>query len=151
MASLDDHINKIKSATSELERTQVDDAILTTLDLIALVKLRLAEEGKRADGSSFSDYNPIYAGRREDKGLQVDRKDFNFTGRLYASIQPEVGVNAAGTVEVFIAPKGKDNEAKVAGQIKRDGNILQPSETEIREATAAHSQRRINRALGLLG
>lgn len=148
--SLDDHIKKMEAATAALAQTQVEDSLLTTLDMIALVKLRLASEGKRADGSDFTDYNPIYAQKRQGRGLRTGFKDFNVTGRLYASIQPEIGANGGGKVEAFIIARGAENEVKVAGQIKRDGNILQPSQSEVREATLAHSRRRIQRANDLL-
>lgn len=149
--TLSEHQAKLNRAATELVGTQLEDALLTTLDIIGLVKLRLASEGKRADGSDFSDYNPIYARQRDKKGLQTSMKDFNVTGRLYASIQPEVLSTQPGNVQVGIVPRGGDNEVKVAGQTKREGgNILQPSPDEIREATLAHSKRRIDRALALI-
>lgn len=114
--------------------------------MIAFVKLRLADGGGKADGGQFTDYSPIYSKQRQSKGLQVSHKDFNVTGQLYASIQPQIKAVELGKVEVDIVPRGADNQAKVAGQIKRDGNILQPSPAEIQDATQAHEQRRFARA-----
>jgi hypothetical protein len=51
-----------------------------------------------------------------------------------------------GEVHVDIVPRGADNQAKVAGQLNRDGNILEPSQTEINDATQAHQSRRFARA-----
>lgn len=144
--TIDAHIGSLRSALAELAKTQVEDCLLTTLDMIAFVKLRLAEGGGNSGGGQFSDYSPIYSKRRQEKGLQVGYKDFNVTGQLYASIQPEIRAAELGKVEVDIIPMGADNQAKVAGQIKRDGNILEPSQNEIQDATKAHEERRFTRA-----
>jgi hypothetical protein len=126
-----------------------EDALLTTLDVIALVKLRLAS-GENKDGGRFSDYSTLYAQKRANSGLQTEFKDFNVSGRLYASILPEaVEREQPGETQVDIIVKGEDNENKVAGQFKRDGNIIEPSESEISDTVDAWSKRRINRANSL--
>ena len=144
--TLDEHMAKLKAGLADLARTQVQDALLTTQDMIGFVKLRLAEGGGNARGSQFTDYSPIYSKKRAEKGLQTSFKDFNVTGRLYASILPEVKATQLGEVHVDIVPRGADNQAKAAGQLKRDGNILEPSQTEINDATQAHQSRRFARA-----
>lgn len=144
--TIDAHISSLRLALAELAATQVEDCLLTSLDMIAFVNLRLAEGGGKAGGGQFTDYSPIYSKQRQSKGLQVSHKDFNVTGQLYASIQPEVKAVELGKVEVDILPRGLDNQMKVVGQIKRDGNILQPSPAEIQDATKAHEQRRFARA-----
>lgn len=144
--SIDEHMAKLKAGLADLARTQVQDAVLTTQDMIGFVKLRLAEGGGNASGSQFTDYSPIYSKKRAEKGLQTGFKDFNVTGRLYASILPEVKATQLGEVHVDIVPRGADNQAKVAGQLNRDGNILEPSQTEINDATQAHQSRRFARA-----
>lgn len=150
--TLDEHGKFLEGAIAELARTQVDDCLLSTLDLIAGVKLRLAENGGNSEGGSFTDYSPIYAKTRAKKGLQQDFKDFNVTGQLYASIQPEVKGVSFGVVEVDIVPRGADNQAKVGGQFKREGgNILYPTDQGIQDTTDAHSQRRLARAQQIFG
>ncbi len=144
--SIDEHMAKLRAGLADLARTQVQDALLTTQDMIGFVKLRLAEGGGNARGSQFTDYSPIYSKKRAEKGLQTGFKDFNVTGRLYASILPEVKATQFGEVHVDIVPRGADNQAKVAGQLKHDGNILEPSQTEINDATQAHQSRRFARA-----
>lgn len=144
--SIDEHMAKLKAGLADLARTQVQDAVLTTQDMIGFVKLRLAEGGGNASGSQFTDYSPIYSKKRAEKGLQTGFKDFNVTGRLYASILPEVKATQLGEVHVDIVPRGSDNQAKVAGQLKLDGNILEPSQAEINDATQAHQSRRFARA-----
>ena len=144
--SIDEHMAKLRAGLADLARTQVQDALLTTQDMIGFVKLRLAEGGGNARGSQFTDYSPIYSKKRAEKGLQTGFKDFNVTGRLYASILPEVKATQLGEVHVDIVPRGADNQAKVAGQLKHDGNILEPSQTEINDATQAHQSRRFARA-----
>lgn len=141
----------LKKAVTELAKTQAEDALLTSLDLIALVKLRLAEQGTRADGSNFSDYSPIYSKTRQKKGLQVDKKDFNVTGQLYASMKPELTAEQIGRVEVKLTVRGSDNQMKVIGQMKREGgSILEPSPDELREAAIAQTRRRVKRLTELL-
>ena len=144
--TLGEHSTQLEAAIAELAKSQVQDCLLTTLDMIAGVKLRLAENGGNSEGGAFTDYSPIYAKTRAKKGLQQDFKDFNVTGQLYASIQPEVKGVSFGVVEVDIVPRGQNNEAKVAGQLKRDGNILMPNAQEIQDATDAHTRRRFERA-----
>ena len=141
--TVDDAENRLKSALAQLAETQVRDCLLTTLDMIAFVKLRLAEGGGNSRGGAFTDYSPIYGKVRKEKGLQVAFKDFNVTGQLYASIKPEVKAVSLGVVEVDIIPRGIDNNDKVRGQLKRDGNILYPTEAEIDDAIQAHTQRRV--------
>ena len=145
--SIDEHMAKLKAGLADLARTQVQDAVLTTQDMIGFVKLRLAEGGGNARGSQFTDYSPIYSKKRAEKGLQTGFKDFNVTGRLYASILPEVKATQLGEVHVDIVPRGADNQAKVAGQFAREKtNILTPSPSEIADATQAHQSRRFARA-----
>ena len=141
--TVDDAENRLKSALAQLAETQVQDCLLTTLDMIAFVKLRLAEDGGRADGSDFTFYSVKHSITRTNKGLQIAYKDFNMTGQLYASIKPEVKAVSLGVVEVDIIPRGIDNNDKVRGQLKRDGNILYPTEAEIDDAIQAHTQRRV--------
>jgi len=147
--SISEHIHFLQSIAARLADTQVDDALTSTLDMIGLVKLRLAEQGLSASGAPFTDYNPIYAQKRKDKGLQVGHKDFNVTGELYRSIKPEISAQSIGTIQVDITVRGTDNQVKVRGQVKRDGFILQPSPSEIQTVALAQSRRRIQRAQDL--
>jgi hypothetical protein len=147
--SLDEHLQELDRAIAEIAQTQLEDAQLTTLDAIALVKLRLAS-GENKDGNQFSDYSTLYAQKRAAKGLQTGVKDFNVTGRLYSSILPEVESVEVGKVVVAIVPKGVDSQNKVKGQIKRDGLIITPSANEIADITDAYSRRRSARINNLL-
>lgn len=136
-----------KNAIQKLAESQLADCQLTTLDMIGFIKLRLAEGGGNADGGQFTDYSTVYGKVRQAKGLQVNFKDFNVSGRLYASIRPNVKSATFGRVEIDIVPSGADNELKVAGQFKREGgNILYPSPQEIQDATDAHTKRRLEAA-----
>lgn len=148
--TIDEHIGFLNRAIVELGKTQAEDALLSTLDLIGLIKLRLAEQGTRADGSAFSDYSPIYGKVRQSKGLQTGRKDFNVTGQLYNSIRPEITGQSVGEVRASITVRGSDNQLKVKGQIKRDGVIIEPSKGEVLEIINIHTPRRFARAQQLL-
>lgn len=149
--TIDEHIKLLEEITVELAATQLDDALLSSLDLSALLKLRLAR-GENADGGRFTDYSDLYAKERQSKGLQTGRKDFNVTGQLYASIQPEVASSTFGNVQVNITAKGEDNQLKVRGARHYKGDeVLEVSESEINEVARLHSQRRIERAANLLG
>lgn len=150
--TLDEHSAQLQNALAELAKTQVDDCLATSLDLIAFAKLRLAEGGGNFDGNQFTDYSPIYAKTRAKKGLQTGFKDFNVSGQLYASMHPEVKGVSLGVVEVNIAPRGSDNEAKLAGQLKREGgNVFYPTAAEIQDATDAHEKRRFERVRQIFG
>lgn len=143
-----DHINNLGRLKSKLDSTRDDDALLTSLDAIALLKLRLAE-GESADGSPFSDYSKDYEDFRREKGLQTGAKDFNVTGQLYASIQPEVVASSSGSTEVAISPRGEENKAKVRGANHYKGDIvIALSESELDEVFEAWKRRRQNRVRG---
>mgnify|MGYP001612209849 CR=1 FL=1 len=149
--TLDEAETTFKNAIQQLAESQVEDNLLTALDMLAGVKLRLAEGGGRADGSAFSDYSPIYSKVRATKGLKISDKDFNVTGQLYASMKPDVKSVNFGEVRIDLTVRGSDNEIKVIGQLKRDGNILEPSPAEILDAIEANKKRRFERARNLFG
>lgn len=141
MATLKEHIATLENAIATLAVEQVNLSLQTTLDGIAFLKQRLAQ-GENADGGRFSDYGELYAMERQGRGLQADRKDFNVTGQLYASIQPELTASNADQVRVNIVPKGRENELKVAGAAHYKGDIvLALSDSEITDMVALHEAR----------
>lgn len=140
-----EHLERLQRVRRELEATKEQDALVSSLDAIAVMKLRLAE-GESPDGGPFTDYSLPYAKVRQQKGLRTDRKDFNVTGRLYASIQPEVRSASADGVTVAIAPKGQDNRDKVRGAASRGDRVVGLSEQEVKEVLAMHTERRRKRA-----
>lgn len=142
--NLNEAESKFNRLIEELAKSQVNDALATSLDIIAFVKLRVAEGGGNSEGGQFTDYSTIYSKKRQEKGLQVGFKDFNVTGQLYASIHPNVKSVKFGEVQLDITARGVDNQMKIAGQFAREkGHIFYPTQQEITDAIDAHTKRRV--------
>lgn len=138
-------IKLYQDAIADLAQNQAEDALLVALDAKALVTTRWYTLGTNFQGSSFTDYNPVYAEQREEKGLQTEFKDFNDTGDLNASLQPFVVAEDVGKVTVEVKARDRENQAKLNGQAKRDGNILLMSEQEEKIVLDAWVKRRLAR------
>lgn len=139
--AFDAHINRLKKVLEELQAAQVEHSLLSNLDLIGLLKLRLAK-GQNAQGGRFTDYSDIYAKERREAGLQTQFKDFNVSGRLYASIQPEVISESNNRIETAITAKGQDNQLKIRGaRHYRGDEVLEISADEIATVTRLHAGR----------
>jgi hypothetical protein len=136
---------KLLERKAELLRTRSQDAVLSALDLLALVKLRINRKGENSEGSNFTPYSKDYKKERVKRGAQVAYKDFNVTGRLQANIAPQIENETANTTTVSIGARSKENRDKLAGQFKRDGNILTPNKTEIELLKKVYATRRKKR------
>jgi hypothetical protein len=128
-----------------LLRTRANDCLLSALDLLALVKLRIQRKGENSEGNKFSPYTKPYAKFRKDRGAQTEYKDYNVTGRLSANITPLIESDTPQETVVSIGARSDDNRAKLAGATKKDGNILTPSKSEIALLQKVYAQRRIKR------
>jgi rRNA maturation endonuclease Nob1 len=122
--------------------TQAEDALQTAFDGVGLLRARIPR-GEDFRGQSFSDYTPDYAQRgRLDLGYQAAYKDYTRTGELLKSITAEVRQQTPGAVTIAIAPQGTENIDKVRGAVRKDGNLMKLSATEIDLLTDAYSAAR---------
>lgn len=132
---------KIRANIAALRANQAQETLRVTLDLIALVRLRVQTEGKDYQEQDFDPYTPGYARRRAKAGYQVGYVDFTRTGRLWASVQPEVQAQGGDVVSIQVAPRGQDNVDKARGARAKRGNILLPSESEVDIARQSNRER----------
>lgn len=132
---------KIRAGIQAMRANRAAETLRVTLDLIALVRLRVQAEGRDYREMDFAPYTPGYARQRAKAGYQADYVDFTRTGRLWASVQPEVTAQAGDTLEILVSPKGQDNQDKARGARRKRGNILLPSEAEVAIARAANAER----------
>lgn len=109
-------------------------------DISALIKLRIQGSGENFQGSKFTPYTPGYATQRQKKGFQIGYVDFTRTGRLWASVYPDVDGSGA-KYTIVISAHGVDNIRKVEGSEKKRGNILRPSQDELNLASQANEAR----------
>lgn len=109
-------------------------------DLAALIKLRIQGSGENYQGAKFSPYTSGYATQRQKKGFQIGYVDFTRSGRLWASVYPDVDGNGA-KYTIVISAHGADNIQKVEGAVKKRGNILRPSQDELNLAEQANAAR----------
>lgn len=121
-------------------------ALITALDLIALVKLRIQTEGRDANNQSFVPYTLPYAKDRQNFGAQTGFVDFTRTGRMWASIRPEIIEDTIEKTVVEIKSRTAEGQAKLNGQFKKRGNILLPTNEEIEIILGKHLDEIISKA-----
>lgn len=136
-----DFSRKIRANLAAMRANRPAETLRVTLDLIALVRLRVQSEGKDYREQDFEPYTPGYARQRAKAGYQVGYVDFTRTGRLWASVQPEVTAQSGDVLQIRVAPQGQDNVDKARGARRKRGNILLPSDSEVAIARAANQER----------
>lgn len=141
--TLEDHLQDLKLFVSapDLEAA----ALVASNEAIALRQLTIQESGQGVDGD-FSDYTDSYARDRSQNGYQTEYKDYTRTGELFRSINPEVIDRQPNSVTVEIKARDQDNQNKLNGAFKKDGNILTNTTEEIDLVTQVFVAR-INKGL----
>lgn len=84
-------------------------------DLKDSVRDRVQTSGNNRNNRPFAPYTGLYAKQRQKKGFQIRKVDYTRSGRLWASIAPEIVSNNGGTIVIEIGPKGRENEVKLLG------------------------------------
>jgi hypothetical protein len=140
MASIRQYINSVKRFVQDRKRDRVQKGLEISLNTLALTKRRIQSSGTNKDGRKFERYSKIYADRRKRNGLQTRHVDFTDTGRLWNSIKPIVVRNDLFMTIIELLPRDRENQVKLAGQLEKRGNILEPSKKEIETAQKAYEQ-----------
>jgi hypothetical protein len=132
----------IRAAIKKLNSERPREALRIVQDLSTLIKFRIQGTGQNAEGVQFEDYTPEYAiYGRQRQGYQSEYVDFTRTGRLWASVQPQVIAAEATRTVIDLGPTGQENILKAAGQVRKRGNIITPSKEEIEIARGANNDR----------
>jgi len=137
-----EYIREVQRVRAQLREERPKEVLRIAFDLIQDVKRRIQQSGQNYEGSPFEDYNPVYAkyGRRE-KGYQAEYVDFTRTGRMWASVIPEITSNTATETEVTIRSSNAGDQVKIDGAERKRGNILRPNDQEIETARLANIDR----------
>lgn len=100
---------------------------------ISEVRNRVTSSGSKADGDRFSPYSQRWAKERRKKGLQVDHKDFLFTGDMWKSVKKISSSKDPISVSVTMGATGNENREKMDVNTEREGMgilVLSPKEEE---------------------
>ena len=136
-----DFIRNLRARLEALEANRPAETLRITLDLVALVKLRVQTRGQSAAGPLFAPYTPGYARQRAKAGYQVGYVDFTRTGRLWASVRPELVRSEMGRTLIEVTARTSEDRDKLRGARRKRGNILLPNEKEIAIAARGNRER----------
>jgi len=128
-------------AMRRLRENRPAETLRIAFDLNAAVQLRIQTRGQNFQERSFPPYTPGYAKRRAKAGFQVGYVDFTRTGRLWASVQPQLVQDTAEKTVVVTTARTPRDQDKLRGARRKRGNILQPSQKELDLANAANEER----------
>lgn len=139
--SIESLIERVRDAKRQLIANREADALRIALDTVALIKLRVQNSGKDAQGGAFAAYTPGYAAQRTKAGFQTSFVDFTRKGELWANVQPVVVRSDVFSATVEIGPTDPAEVAKLAGLEKKRPGILVASKEEIEMVRKANRAR----------
>lgn len=143
---LSDWTRNLTQALLEMNASRDRDALLVVKEGIALVKLRVINEGIRADGGKFSAYSKPYAKKRKTAGRPINFKNFSFGADMWASIREFIKSKSKFEVVVEIRSSiALYNDTVIQAHSNREGiNILQTSPDERKLIFEVYRERRLN-------
>jgi hypothetical protein len=143
-------IDQIRRAQADLINNREADLLRISLDLSALIKLRIQTSGKNFEGNPFPPYTPFSKRLRREAGYQVGFVDFTQTGQMWASIRPRVLAHTRDQTTVVIESGNARGQEILTKAVPKRGNILTPSSEEIQIIRDANTRRILNRIKALL-
>ena len=79
---------RIDGVVKDLEGGAIEQIMVKLAnDAIALIRQRVTQTGKNAEGIAFRDYKPGYKNYKMALGRYKGYVDFQFTGRMWANIK----------------------------------------------------------------
>lgn len=143
-------IDKIRLVREALINNREADLLRISLDLSALIKLRIQTKGENAQGNPFEPYTPYSKRLRKAAGYQIGFVDFTQTGQMWASIRPRVLAHSREETTVVLESGNTRGQEILVKQEPKRGNILTPNQAEIKIVTDANTRRILNRLQPLL-
>jgi hypothetical protein len=136
----------IQAALAAIRANRAQECLRISLDLAALVRLRINTQGRDFQGQQFSPYSPGYAKQRAERGRQIAFVDFNVSGALQNATRPEVESQTSDSVTIVTTARDALSQKKLLGalgtpKVSPRGNILLPSKGEIDLAAQANEKR----------
>lgn len=128
-------IRDLEYRSAQLASERAENCLRLSLNLKALVQLRIQRTGTNSDGVPFSPYSPDYAKKREKEGYQTSIRDYTVTGAMWASITPTIVRQLEGTTIVVIKAATNENQVKLNAALVKpkenpSGNLLVPNQKE---------------------
>ena len=134
---------KIESTIPDLQQLSYDAELLAAQKASALLLARVFSDGaKDVNNKQLSPYSKPYAKKREKEGRQIQKKDLQFTGALFESIQ--VGTQNEKPVVGYLT----ERSAQIGGYQEEQNNnvaIFSLNDTERAEVAADVKDFVINR------
>lgn len=130
-----------RSRLEALAANRERDCLRITNDLLGQIRLRVQTTGENYLEQSFAPYTEQYANRRAKLGYQTGYVDFTRTGRAWASVRPETIDRTDRSVTVQVASRTAQDRVKFQGAVRKRGNLLLPSKSEIDIAQEANRAR----------
>jgi len=160
--STDEFFKRLQATLNDLRSTREASAMLISKDAMALLKRRVINKGQDSDEQKIGDYSvkvvpfwmyknkekrvgdaveklykkkgyfASYRDWREVNNLEVQFKNFSFTGHMWASIQPIVIAKDESSVTIGMTA-GTDNAVKkLRYVIAKHPNILNLAKAEVK-------------------
>lgn len=139
--SSEEFIAQQRAALVLLNQNRPADTLRLALDLKALVQLRVQSSGRSYTGTPFAPYSPAYSLTRQRKGRQAGYVDLTDTGRMWNNVQPRLVSSDSDTTVIVVTAQNAGDQVKLTGQVRKRGNVLTPSNTEIKAARDANARR----------
>lgn len=130
-------IDAIERGKQALITNRENDVLRIATDQIALIKLRIQQQGLDFQNLAFPPYTPAYARQRKKAGYQVGYVDLTRTGRTLASVLPRITESSIFGATVIIESGTTEGKKIIEGlEKKRPGiYVSTPEEIElVREA-----------------
>ena len=142
MATIEEFNRKIQQAINELIQTRPAEALKIGFDTKALVRLRVQQTGKKADGAPFPKYTPAYLKYKTKIGRYTGKTDLTLTGRMFVNTLPEITENTRNATTVEIKGGNDFTQLKLdVNSALYKTNILEPNAEEEADILAAYEQR----------
>lgn len=136
--TLDEIIAKLNRISDALPSLILKNTEVAALGALALVDLRIVEEGKNANGQPFDDYTPSYKKKKKAAGRYRGHVDFTLSGQMLAStttgfqnIAPTERTITNGNAKVVFGGRDDLTRKKLEGNNKKRPGFLNPSKAEI--------------------
>ena len=139
--SFEAKIEQVRAIKAAIASNREPDLLRIAFDLSALIKLRIQTTGQNFKNEPFRPYHPVSVRLRKKAGYQVGYVDFTQTGQLWASVGPRSLGGTETEATVVIESSNKRGQDIIKGAFLLRGNILLPSEEEIKFARQANIAR----------
>ena len=145
--TLDELIAKLNAASDAVPGLILKHTEGAALGALALVDLRITEQGTNANGAAFQDYTPSYKKAKTKAGRYRGKVDFSLSGQMLAStttgferIAPTERTISGGRAKVKFDGRDQLTRDKLSGNNKTRPGFMNPSKSEIEMVTVSANE-----------